>query len=186
MTKSKLKKEYQLDEEENTVIVPVESLPEVSKTALKQKVKREMSDKQKENMERLIKANKERWDKLRQERELAQKEAEDKLKKENEEKLKAGTHIKVKIKEKKAIERKPASTRQIIQKPVYDDEDDSTTDFTETDATESDDTDMEDYKHKKRNVRREVKKNLKTLKKIDDVIAQSSNPYMSSLMSRWK
>lgn len=184
MPKSKLEKEFQLDEDENTIIVPVKSLPEVSQSTIKQKVKREMSEKQKANLEKLVQANKDKWAKQRADREKAQKDAEEQLKKETEEKLKAGTHVKMKIKPKqvKPRQHKPISKR--VPNEVYSDEDEETeTDFTETE----DDTDMEDYKTKKRSVRREVKKNLKTLQKIDEVLTtQNQNPYLGTLLSRWK
>lgn len=182
MTKTKLKKEFQLDEEDNTVVVPVESIPEVAVTTLKKQVKREMSEKQRENMNKLIQANKEKWNKLRQEKENAKKEAEAKLKQETEEKLQAGTHVKLKLKEKQIKPRKTQPVKKIPNE-VYSDDDEETTDFTETD----DDTDYEEYKSKKRNVRREVKKNIKALQKIDEVLTTNNqNPYLASLMNRWK
>lgn len=75
--------------------------------------------------------------------------------------MKAGTHVKVKIKEKKVEQRKPKPVlKQVVSagwsQPTLreSDEETSETDFTETE----DDTDIEDYKTQKRSVRREVKK----------------------------
>lgn len=178
MTKTKLEKEYQIDDDKN-VVVAVDALPEISETALKKKIKREMTEKQKANIDKVIQANKLKWAKQREDKEKAKKEAEDKLKQETQEKLISGTHVKVRVKEKKVFQRKPKALKEESSS-------DEITDVTETDVTD-DDEDYEEYKSKKRVVRKEIKRNIKAIQKIDQVLtAQQQNPYLSSLMNRWK
>ena len=61
---------------------------------------------------------------------------------------------------------------------------------TETETETETETDYDsDYKKPKRVVRREVKKNLKALKQIDDVLESGPanvNPYLQFLSNRWK
>ena len=96
-----------------------------------------------------------------------------KIAKENE-KVAAGTHIRVVV--------KPPSRRR-KQETTTETETD-TTDVTETE------TEDEDYKPKQRAIRRQAKKLVKTVEKIDKVIQQvpavPSNPYASMLASRWR
>jgi hypothetical protein len=61
---------------------------------------------------------------------------------------------------------------------------------TETETETETETDYDsDYKKPKRVVRREVKKNLKALKQIDEVLESgnaNANPYLQFLSNRWK
>lgn len=91
-----------------------------------------------------------------------------KLEKEQE-KVAAGTHVRVVIKQPTRRRRK---------------EDTTTTDESTTDVTETED---EEYKPKQRAIRRQAKKLVKTVQKIDQVIQQAPvNPYASMLASRWR
>lgn len=200
MPKSKLQRELKPNED-GTVLVPKEIIPvvEVSQTAARKAVKREMSDKQRENMEKMIQANKERWIKIREEKMKAEDEEKSKRKEDEQKLLDAGTHVRVKLKEKKVVIRKPKAPRveelpeeeeeeEVIpqkaqkkprRKPIYE---------SDTPTETEDDTDFEEDKPAKRTVRREVKKNLKALERIDSVLASTppTNPYMSMLQARWK
>jgi hypothetical protein len=84
---------------------------------------------------------------------------------------------------------KPKKERKPRRRYVSETETDDTTEVeTETET----DTDYDsDYKQKKRVVRREVKKNIKALKKIDEVIeaspfAMNANPWAAYLERKWK
>lgn len=84
---------------------------------------------------------------------------------------------------------KPKKERKPRRRYVSETETDDTTEVeTETET----DTDYDsDYKQKKRVVRREVKKNIKALKKIDEVIeaspfAMNTNPWAAYLERKWK
>lgn len=84
---------------------------------------------------------------------------------------------------------KPKKVRKPRRRYVSETETDDTTEVeTETET----DTDYDsDYKQKKRVVRREVKKNIKALKKIDEVIEASpfsanANPWAAYLERKWK
>jgi hypothetical protein len=199
MPKSKLQKEFQADED-GTVVVPKEIVPpqEVSVTAISKSVKREMSEKQKDNMLRMIQMNKERWTKLREEKAKAQAEETNKRKEEEQKLVEAGTHMRVKISEKKQYKprekKEPELTpHELPKKPLplrrqnrrYETKDDSESD--DESATETD-TDLEsDVEVKPRKVRKEIKKNLKVLEKVDRALEQTpSNPYLSMLSSRWR
>jgi len=96
-----------------------------------------------------------------------------KIEKENE-KVSSGTHVRVVIKQPSRRSRKQETTTE-----------DDTTDVTETE-TEAE----EDYKPKQRAIRRQAKKLVKTVEKIDKVIQQipaaPSNPYANMLASRWR
>lgn len=86
-------------------------------------------------------------------------------------------------KPKKVLERKPR--RRYVSETETDD-------TTEVETETETDTDYDsDYKQKKRVVRREVKKNIKALKKIDEVIEASpfsanANPWAAYLERKWK
>lgn len=86
-------------------------------------------------------------------------------------------------KPKKVLERKPR--RRYVSETETDD-------TTEVETETETDTDYDsDYKQKKRVVRREVKKNIKALKKIDEVIEASpfslgTNPWAAYLERKWK
>lgn len=221
--KSKLEKEYQV-EEDGTTVVPKEILPQIAPTVLKNTVKRERTEAQKANFAKVVEANKERWAKLKAEKEAMANQAKQAVKDDHQAKVEAGTHVRVAVKEKRVQkprekvvveEPEPESEEEeviIVKKPkekqvisgkgvgtspnplgthtakplkpkriVYETE-------TETETeTESDDTDYEDYKSGKRQIRREVKKNIKAIEKIDNVVQQTIvNPYSALLASRWK
>ena len=213
MTKSKLEKEFQADED-GTVLVPKEIVPpvEVSITAVKKAVKREMSEKQRANMERMIEMNKEKWAKKREEKEKALEEEILKKKEEEQKLLDAGTHVRVKVSKK---EYKPRVSADLIQpslrekkiespnppKPLplrrtkayektHDSESDSdlndTVTETETDLTE-DDSEI-DERPKQRRVRREMKKTLRVVEKVNQALsyAPPTNPYLTMLQNRWQ
>lgn len=201
MPKSKLSKEFQADDD-GTVVVPKELLPEptITVTALKKAVKRPMSDAQKANCERLIADNKKRWEALREAKEKQSKEALSAVKQEEEKLIEEGTHVRLKIREKAEKPRKvkekiqevpaivdpPKSVKKPQQKKHskrYTDTSDDETDDTETE-TETE-TESEDDMPPRR-VARQARRQIRTLAKIDEVIQQSSNPYMSKLMGRWK
>jgi hypothetical protein len=94
-----------------------------------------------------------------------------KIVKENE-KVSSGTHVRVVIKPPPARRRKQETT----------------TETDTTDVTETETEDDSDYKPKQRAIRRQAKKLVKTVEKIDKVIQQAppSNPYASMLSSRWR
>jgi len=182
--KSKLQKEYQV-EDDGTTVVPMEILPQIAPTTLKKTVKRERTEAQKANFAKVVEANKERWAKLRADKEAAVAQSKQAIKDENQAKVDAGTHARVVVKEKRIQQqRKKEAPEQKKPKPrvIYD----TDTDDTET-PTESDDTDYEDYKADKRQIRREVKKNIKAIERIDSVVQNTiQNPYAALLASRWK
>jgi hypothetical protein len=205
---SKLKKEYQI-EEDGTTVVPKEILPQIAPTVLKNTVKRERTEAQKANFEKVVQANKERWAKVRAEKEASMAQAKQAVKEDHQAKVEAGTHVRVAVKEKrvqkpreKVVVEEPESESEeeviIVKKPkekvvkeqkprktpkwiaVHSDTDTPT-------ETETDDTDYEEYKSGKRQIRREVKKNIRAIEKIDHVVQQTMvNPYSALLASRWK
>jgi len=198
---SKLKKEYQI-EEDGTTVVPKEVLPQIAPTVLKNTVKRERTEAQKANFEKVVQANKERWAKLRAEKEASMAQAKQAVKEDHQAKVEAGTHVRVAVKEKRVqkprekvvvveesseeeeevvIVKKPKEKVKVVKpkRIVY--ETDTPTE------TETDDTDIEEYKQGKRQIRREVKKNIRAIEKIDHVVQQTMvNPYSALLASRWK
>lgn len=206
--KSKLEKEYQI-EEDGTTVVPKEILPQIAPTVLKNTVKRERTEAQKANFEKVVQANKERWAKIRAEKEASIAQAKQAVKEDHQAKVEAGTHVRVEVKEKRVqkprekvviVEESSESEEEeviIVKKPkekvskprkvshpkwiaVHSDTDTPT-------ETETDDTDVEEYKQGKRQIRREVKKNIRAIEKIDHVVQQTMvNPYSALLASRWK
>lgn len=200
MTKSKLEKEFQADED-GTVLVPKEIVPpvEVSITTVKKAVKREMSEKQRANMERMIEMNKEKWAKKREEKQKALEEEILKKKEEEQKLIDAGTHVRVKVskKEYKPREKKVESPnppkplplrRTKAYEKTHDSESDSdindTVTETETDLT----SDTEDERPKQRRVRREMKKTLRVVEKVNQALsyAPPTNPYLAMLQNRWQ
>lgn len=224
--KSKLEKEYQI-EEDGTTVVPKEILPQIAPTVLKNTVKRERTEAQKANFEKVVQANKERWAKIRAEKEASTAQAKQAVKEDHQAKVEAGTHVRVAVKEKRVqkprekgsqnesrplgkvvveepeesseeeeviVVKKPQSSpaslvKEKVVKPrkvshpkwiaVHSD--------TDTPTETEDDTDMEEYKSGKRQIRREVKKNIRAIEKIDQVVQQTMvNPYSALLASRWK
>lgn len=214
MPPRKLQKEVgAIPADNDTMLLPVENVPEIKENKLVAKVKREMTPAQKLNMAKMIEANKSRFENIRKAKEDAAAAAEKAKKDDIEAKLKAGTHVRVKIipktkrvkkeaepvvehveeeSEESSVEyqasSKPAKVKK-VRPPTPVDVRQSRTNQSEADTTTATDTetDGESYKQGKRNVRREVKKNLKALKEIDTVISSNGgNPYLSYLTGKWK
>jgi hypothetical protein len=191
--KSKLQKEYQV-EDDGTTVIPKEIIPQIAPTVLKKTVKRERTDAQKANFAKVVEANKERWAKLRADKDGMAAQAKQAIKDDHLEKIEAGTHVRVMVKEKRyqqprqrqePVEEESEEEVIVVKKSkpkkriVYESETDTPTD--------TDDTDYEDYKHGKREIRREVKKNMKAIERIDSVVqATTRNPYTAMFESRWK
>jgi superfamily I DNA/RNA helicase len=174
MPKSKLQKEFLMDED-GTVVVPKELLPEptISLTALKKTVKRPMSDAQKANCDRLIEANKKRWASVREAKEKQSVEAVSSVKLEKNELVEKGSHVRLKVKENIVKPRKAKEPKKSL--PIVSETEEETTEV-----------DTEDEVPEPRHVSRQARRQIRTLKKIDEVIEQASNPYMDRLMGRWK
>ena len=223
---SKLQKEFQMDED-NTVVIPKEMLPEVAPKTLAKKAKRPITEAQKANFAKVVEANKIRWAKMREDRQKAGEDAKVQAKQEQQALIDAGTHVRVKVKEKTVYTKEPkveappvaleAPAPKVEQKPEPKVEAPSgsdtakgrlepepivkqgkpqsraslgrkkyETETTETE-TETDDTDMEEYKQEQRQVRRQVKKNIRAIEKIDTIVQKTAtNPYMALLESKWK
>jgi hypothetical protein len=204
-----LQKEFQIDEE-NTVVIPKEMLPEVAPKTLAKKAKRPITEAQRANFAKVVEANKIRWAKMREERQKAEEDTKAQQKADQEALIEAGTHVRVKVKEKTVYTKEPLKgsdsqnplpkpepvkveapaptpapapapvKQRKPRKPRYE------TETTETDTTETD-TDMEEYKQGQRQVRRQVKKNIKAIEKIDSIVQKTAgNPYMALLESRWR
>jgi hypothetical protein len=183
---SKLEKE--LKQEGDTILMPVESLPKpveslpvISESVAKKAVKRVMSDKQVENAKKLGELSKARWEALRVEKARLKLEEEEKKKADEKALIDAGTHIRMKVtkgKPRRAVKKPLKLTRQYEEK--NDSSDDSDNDTTETET----DTDVEDVKP--RYVRKQVKKNLRVLERVDEAISRAPmNPYVAMLQGRW-
>lgn len=198
----------EMEDEDGTVVVqkdiptiPPSSVPSVTPTAVKAKVKREMTEAQRLNMLKMIEANKVKWEAKRKAKEEEEVKAKADKRAREEELIKAGTHIRVKVQPKREYKprAKPIPAEETATKEEDEESDTGSFQATpqvkrrsqkapppsdeETTETETDD----DYKSQKRVVRREVKKNLKALKKIDEVLEQSQgNPYLAYLTQRWK
>ncbi len=206
MVKGGSKLEKELKEQDGTVLLPVESLPEVPISVAKKSVKRVLSEKQQENARRLGEASKARWEKLRAEKARLKAEEEEKKKEEEKALIEAGTHVRVKLKEKKVVLREkpmtphappmsqalPKSETAMPKKnPVLrrqkayeaDSDSESQSDFGSTETEE--DTDVEEAP-RSRTVRREIKKNVKALERVDAVLSTVQNPYLSMLANRWR
>lgn len=197
---SKLQKEFQIDEE-NTVVIPKEMLPEVAPKTLAKKVKRPITEAQKANFAKVVEANKIRWAKMREDRQKAEEDAKAQAKQEQQALVDAGTHVRVKVKEKTVYTKEPkveaplkveapvkveATPVPVVKqrkprKPRYE------TETTETETETETDTDMEEYKQGQRQVRRQVKKNIRAIEKIDTIVQKAAiNPYMALLESKWR
>lgn len=205
--KSKLEKEYQI-EEDGTTVVPKEILPQIAPTVLKNTVKRERTEAQKANFEKVVQANKERWAKIRAEKEASTAQAKQAVKEDHQAKVEAGTHVRVAVKEKRV--QKPREKVVVVEEPEEESSEEEEVivvkkpkepkprkvshpkwiavhSDTDTPTETEDDTDMEEYKSGKRQIRREVKKNIRAIEKIDQVVQQTMvNPYSALLASRWK
>lgn len=203
--KSKLQKEYQV-EEDGTTVVPKEILPQVAPTMLKKSVKRERSEAQKANFAKVVAANKERWAKLRDEKDAAAAKAKEDIKADHQEKIDLGTHVRVFVKDKKVLQprkqKEPETliepdctsdgeeavvvkpVKRVVKKRVVYETDTDTDTPTETES----ESEFENYKQGKRQIRREVKKNIRAIERIDSVVQATGtgNPYAALLASRWK
>lgn len=199
MTKSKLEKEFQADED-GTVLVPKEIVPpvEVSITAVNKAVKREMSEKQRANMERMIAMNKEKWAKKREEKQKALEEEILKKKEEEQKLLDAGTHVRVKVSKKEYKPRvkkvdspNPPKPLPLRRTKAYEKTDDSESDTDYNDTVTETETDLDsemDERPKQRRVRREMKKTLRVVEKVNQALsyAPPTNPYLAMLQNRWQ
>jgi hypothetical protein len=209
-SRKKLNKEVgAIQAEDDTMLLPVEKVPEIKENKLVAKVKRELTPAQKINMERMIEANKVRFENIRKAKVDAAEAAEKARKEDIDAKLKAGTHVRVKIIPKtKRVKKEPdaRSANQSKAEPQQEleESEESSVEYqasskpakvkkiqrqadTETETAEDTETDGETYKQGKRQVRREVKKNIKALKEIDNVISSNaSNPYLSYLTGKWR
>jgi hypothetical protein len=189
MPKSKIAKEFQADEE-GTVLVPKE-IVSVPETAVKKAVKREMSEKQRENMVKMVAANKEKWAKQREERAKALEDERTKRIEEEKKLVEAGTHVRVKVTKKQYKPRvrkdsPPAPLKLERQNGRYKpEESESETEDTEAD-TEVTESEYEEERPKARQARREMKKTLRVVEKVDAVLNQVQNPYLSMLSNRWR
>jgi len=97
-SRKKLNKEVgAIQAEDDTMLLPVEKVPEIKENKLVAKVKRELTPAQKINMERMIEANKVRFENIRKAKVDAAEAAEKARKEDIDSKLKAGTHVRVKI-----------------------------------------------------------------------------------------
>jgi hypothetical protein len=80
--------------------------------------------------------------------------------------------------------------RVVIKQPTRRRKQETTSEEETTDVTETETEDDSDYKPKQRAIRRQAKKLVKTVEKIDKVIQQApvgpSNPYANMLASRWR
>jgi hypothetical protein len=212
---SKLKEELKQDED-GTILIPKEAIPEVPITVAKKAVKRQLSEKQMENAKKLGELSKARWEKLREEKARLKAEQEAKEKEEEKKLIEAGTHVRVKVAAPKprgknapkqsshaGTDNEIAMPKplKLVRQPAYEATDDSS-DHSDTDVTETEeDTDVEEQKpryvrsglvqtqnsHSVAGVRKQVKKNLKVLARVDEALAQTpSNPYLSMLQGRWR
>jgi hypothetical protein len=175
---SKLKKEFQLDDEDYAV-VPVEDV-EVRPSVLNNKVKRPLSEKQKENLAKLVEANKVRWEKGKEDKVKKAEEEKNRiraeLRAEHDAKVQAGTHLRVKV-VKSGTGPKPKPKKAL---PVISEIDpESDTEVTETEP------DTEDEVPEPRHIARQARKQMRTIQKMDEVIHQAVNPYMAKLSGRW-
>jgi len=181
------------------VVPPPQEIPVVSQTAVKTKIKREMSEAQRLNMIRMVEANKIKWEEKRKAKAEVEAQSKSKRKVDDQALIDAGTHIRVKIlpkrvykprgkptQEEETEEEEEEEEEKAFQAPPVKPKSRKAPPPSDTDTTETE-TDGEEYKNQKRVVRREVKKNLKALKKIDEVLEQSSgNPYLAYLTQKWK
>jgi len=185
---SKLEKELKQDDD-GTILIPKEAIPEVtiSETVAKKSVKRQLSEKQQENAKKLGEASKLRWEKLREEKARMKAEAETKEKEEEKKLIDAGSHVRVKVVKgkprSKGVIKEPIKPLKLVRQPAY--ETDDSSDHSDTDVTETEeDSDVDERPSR---VRRQVKKNLRVLQKVDEALAFApSNPYLAMLSGRWR
>ena len=199
---SKLEKELKQDDD-GTILIPKEAIPEVtiSEAVAKKSVKRQLSEKQQENAKKLGEASKLRWEKLREEKARMKAEAEAKEKEEEKKLIDAGSHVRVKVVKgkprSKGVIKEPIKPLKLVRQPAY--ETDDSSDHSDTDVTETEeDSDVDEQSRvqsraslgslvRPSRVRRQVKKNLRVLQKVDEALAFApSNPYLAMLSGRWR
>lgn len=171
-------------DEDDYAVIPVEEI-EVAPQKLNNKVKRPLSDKQKENLVKLVEYNKVRWEKGKEDKVKKAEEEKDRiraeLRAEHDAKVQAGTHMRVKVVKKNTGPKpKPKGEKPKALPVISETDPESDTEVTETEV------DTEDEVPEPRHVARQARKQMRTLAKIDNVIEQASNPYMSKLLGRWK
>ena len=194
-----LKEVGAIQADNDTMLLPVENVPEIKENKLVAKVKREMTPAQKINMAKMIEANKTRFENIRKAKVDAVEAAEKAKKDDIEAKLKAGTHVRVKVipktkrVKKEVVEAPPVSEEesseeyQASSKPVKVKKIRPPSPVETTTATDTETEPDESYKNSKRKVRREIKKNVRALKQIDEVMNHApTNPYLSYLTGRMK
>jgi hypothetical protein len=202
MPPRKLQKEVGAIQADNdTMLLPVENVPEIKENKLVSKVKREMTPAQKINMAKMIEANKVRFENIRKSKVDAAEAAEKAKKDDIDAKLKAGTHVRVKVipktkrVKKEVVDAPPVSEEesessveyQASSKPVKVKKIRPPSPVETTTATDTETEPDESYKNSKRKVRREIKKNVRALKQIDEVMNHApTNPYLSYLTGKWK
>ena len=194
-----LKEVGAIQADNDTMLLPVENVPEIKENKLVAKVKREMTPAQKINMAKMIEANKTRFENIRKAKVDAAEAAEKAKKDDIEAKLKAGTHVRVKV-----IPKTKRVKKEVVAEPVEESEESSEeyqasskpvkvkkirppSPVETTTATDTETEPDESYKNSKRKVRREIKKNVRALKQIDEVMNHApTNPYLSYLTGRMK
>ena len=194
-----LKEVGAIQADNDTMLLPVENVPEIKENKLVAKVKREMTPAQKINMAKMIEANKTRFENIRKAKVDAAEAAEKAKKDDIDAKLKAGTHVRVKV-----IPKTKRVKKEVVAEPVAESEESSEeyqasskpvkvkkirppSPVETTTATDTETEPDESYKNSKRKVRREIKKNVRALKQIDEVMNHApTNPYLSYLTGRMK
>jgi len=202
-------------EEDQTVVLPTITRNVLKRVITAPKSEKQMEAFRKAQEIRL--KNKEERDRLKQEQQSQQQATEKEQKKqEDEAKIQAGTHTRYQVLPKREVKGKPPMKPQPDPESEEEEEEEEepvkrvpkqrapvlkekTTRYyreaphrrqADTETETETDTDYDsDYKKPKRVVRREVKKNLKALKQIDEVLESGNanvNPYLQFLSNRWK
>ena len=203
-------------EEDQTVVLPTITRNVLKRVITAPKSEKQMEAFRKAQEIRL--KNKEERDRLKQEQQSQQLAQEKEQKKqEDDAKIQAGTHTRYQVLPKREAKPKGKPVPPPIQESESEEEEEEevrkvpkqrapvlkekTTRYyrdaprrrqidTETETETETETDYDsDYKKPKRVVRREVKKNLKALKQIDEVLESGPanvNPYLQFLSNRWK
>jgi hypothetical protein len=204
-------------QEDQTVVLPTITRNVLKRVITAPKSEKQMEAFRKAQEIRL--KNKEERDRLKQEQDADQQAIEKEQKKqEDEAKIQAGTHTRYQVlpkreakakpipppiqeseseeeeeeeEEEKPVKRIPKQRAPVLKEKTtryYREAPHRRQADTETE-TETDTDYDSDYKKPKRVVRREVKKNLKALKQIDEVLESGNanvNPYLQFLSNRWK
>ena len=203
-------------QEDQTVVLPTITRNVLKRVITAPKSEKQMEAFRKAQEIRLQK--KAERDQLKQEEEAGQQAQEKEQKKQDDEaKIQAGTHTRYQVLPKREAKAKPPMKPQPDPESEEEEEEEEeepvkrvpqqrapvlkekTTRYyreaphrrqPDTETETETDTDYDsDYKKPKRVVRREVKKNLKALKQIDEVLETGNvnvNPYLQFLSNRWK